>query len=96
MESFDLAPTYSTGDIPGKCIKCLAEKELFSCLRTLLLEADKDEEAARKYEVLLEFLKSPSVNKLIDETEKLLSEGKEVSVNLYVEAGEPKYRLKVK
>lgn len=96
MESINLNPSYSIGEIPGKCVKCLAEGELFSCLRILLLEGDKSEESAKKYELLLEFLKSPSVNKLIDETEKLLSAGKEVSVNLYVEGGEPKYTLKVK
>ena len=96
MESFNLAPTYSTGDIPGKCIKCLAEKELFNCLRILLLEGDKNEESSNKYEVLLDFLKSPEAQKLIDESERLLSEGKEVSVNLYVESGKPKYTLKIK
>jgi len=87
---------YSTGDIPGKCIKCLAEGELFNCLRTLLREGEKDEDSARKYELLLDFLKSPEARKLIDESERLLSEGKEVSVNLYVESGKPKYTLKIK
>lgn len=96
MESFNLSPSYSTGDIPGKCIKCLAEGELFSCLRILLREGDKDPESEKKYQLLLNFLKSPDVKKLIDETEKLLSEGKEASIELYVEEGEPKYKLKVK
>lgn len=96
MESINLNPSYAIGEIPGKCIKCLAEGELFGCMRILLLEGEKNEESARKYEMLLEFLKSPTVHQLIDETEKLLSEGKDVSVNLYVEEGEPKYTLKVK
>jgi hypothetical protein len=87
---------YSTGDIPGKCIKCLAEGELFNCLRSLLREGEKDEESARKYELLLDFLKSPEAQELVDEAERLLSEGKEVSVNLYVESGKPKYTLKIK
>jgi len=96
MESLNLHPMYSTGDIPGKCIKCLAEGELFNCLRSLLREGEKDEESAKKYEVLLDFLKSPEAQKLVDEAEILLSQGKEVSVNLYVESGVPKYTLKVK
>ena len=96
MDSINLNPSYSIGEIPGKCVKCLAEGELFSCLRILLLEGDKDEESAKKYELLLNFLKSPDAQKLRDESERYLSEGKEVSVNMYVESGEPKYEIKVK
>jgi hypothetical protein len=96
MDSINFTPSYSIGEIPGKCIKCLVEGELFNCLKILLLEGDRDEESAKKYELLLKFLKSPEARKLRDESERLLSEGKEVSVNLYVESGQPKYTLKVK
>lgn len=41
MEPIDLKPRYSTRDIPGRCIKCLAEQELDSCLRELLREETK-------------------------------------------------------
>jgi hypothetical protein len=36
MQPFDLEPKYSNNEIPGKCIKCLAEQELYNCLRGLL------------------------------------------------------------
>jgi hypothetical protein len=36
MDSFNLEPTYTTGEIPGKCIRCLAEEELNTCLRAIL------------------------------------------------------------
>jgi len=36
MDSFDIEPKYSTSQIPGKCIKCLAEEELNNCLLKLL------------------------------------------------------------
>ncbi|MFC1927003.1 hypothetical protein ACFLW7_00285 [Chloroflexota bacterium] len=32
MNSFELEPKHSTSQIPGKCIKCLAEQELNNCL----------------------------------------------------------------
>jgi hypothetical protein len=43
MQSFDLEPRYSNGEFPGKCIKCLAEQELDSCLRELLQGKDSEE-----------------------------------------------------
>ena len=33
MEPINLDSRYSTRDIPGKCVRCLAEQELDSCLR---------------------------------------------------------------
>jgi hypothetical protein len=36
MNSFELEPKHSTSQIPGKCIKCLAEQELNNCLLELL------------------------------------------------------------
>lgn len=36
MDSFDLEPRYSTSQIPGKCIECLAEQGLNNCLLEFL------------------------------------------------------------
>jgi len=44
MESFNLEPRYSTSQIPGKCIKCLAEQELNNCLVELLRGEGEDKE----------------------------------------------------
>ncbi|HEY91594.1 MAG TPA: hypothetical protein G4O07_07130 [Dehalococcoidia bacterium] len=95
MKSLDLEPGYSTGNIPGRCIKCLAEKELNDCLRTLLMGAGDEREVQQQYEMLLSFLKSPESKQLRDESERLLSEGKQVSLNISIdkETGETKYGL---
>ena len=95
MEPLNLEPGYSTGNIPGRCIKCLAEKELNECLRTLLKGAGDEREVQQQYEVLLSFLKSPESKRLRDESERLLSEGKQVTVNINIskETGKIKYGL---
>ncbi len=59
MEPIDLNPRYSTKDIPGKCIKCLAEQELSGCLRVPLTDEEDNEEVQQRFEMLLSFLKSP-------------------------------------
>ena len=96
MQPFDLEPKYSNNEIPGKCIKCLAEQELYNCLRGLLRGESENEEMQQRYEMLLAFLKSPESQKLRDESEYYLSEGKQVSVRIYFVDGKPKYELKVK
>ena len=93
MESFDLEPRYSTREIPGKCLKCLAEHELNDCLMQLLREEGEDEEAQQRFEALVSFLKSPESKRLRDESEKYLAEGKQVKVKINFENGKPKYRL---
>ncbi len=95
MDSFNLEPRYSSGELPGKCIKCLAEQDLDSCLRELLRGEDS-EELQQRYEMLVTFLKSPESQKLRAESERCLSEGKEVTVRIYFVNGKPKYDLKVK
>ena len=95
MEPIDLNPRYSTKDIPGKCLKCLAEQELSSCLRVLLTDEKGNEEVQQRFEMLLSFLKSPESKKLRGETEKYLSEGKDVRVRVYIEAGNMKYHIDV-
>lgn len=93
MESFELEPRYSTKEIPGKCLKCLAEHELNNCLMQLLREEGEDEEVKQRFEALVSFLKSPDSKKLRDKSEKYLAEGKQVSVKIDFESGKPKYEL---
>ena len=59
MDSFDLKPRYSTSQIPGKCVKCLAEQELNDCLLELLGGEGEEKELQQRFEMLLAFLKSP-------------------------------------
>jgi hypothetical protein len=95
MEPIKLDPMYSTKEIPGKCIKCLAEQELNNCLLELLRGDEKQGELAQRFEALVSFLKSPESKKLRDESEKYLAEGKKVTVDIRFEAGKPVYELKV-
>jgi hypothetical protein len=97
MESIKLDPKYSTKEIPGKCIKCLAEQELNNCLLELLRHGEEgNQELEHRFEALLSFLKSPESKRLRDESEKYLAEGKQVTVDIHFEAGKPVYELKIK
>jgi hypothetical protein len=96
MESIDLTPRYSTGEVPGRCIKCLAEEKLFSCMRELFKEEKDTSRLQQKYKVLYSFLESPELQKLCDETERYLSDGKEVNVRITIEHGKPKCELTLK
>ena len=93
MDSFSLEPRYSTKQIPGKCLKCLAEQELNICLRELLREGENDGQVQQRFEALVTFLKSPDSKRLRDETERYLAEGKQVSVRVSVENGKPEFEL---
>jgi hypothetical protein len=95
MEPINLDPRYSTREIPGKCIKCLAEKELNNCLMALLRVEAEDTALEQRFETLVDFLKSPDSKRLRDESEKYLAEGKEVTVKIDFEMGQPKYELRV-
>ena len=95
MEPIDLEPKYSTNEIPGKCIKCLGEQELNKCLMQLLRDDQTGDDAEQKYETLVTFLQSSDSQKLRAESERYLSEGKEVTVKIYFVNGKPKYELKV-
>jgi len=95
VDTLDLQPGYSTGEIPGKCIKCLAEQELNSCLRMLLVGEGEDKGMQQQYEMLLTFLKSSESRKLRDESEKYLAEGKEVTLKLSFTDGRPEYKLEI-
>jgi hypothetical protein len=95
-ESIDLEPRYTTSNLPGRCLKCLAEEKLNTCLLELLRGGGDDEQLARRFEALVTFLKSPESKKLRDESEKYLSEGKQVSVRIDFVDGKLKYELELK
>ncbi|MFC1864745.1 hypothetical protein ACFLYG_02845 [Chloroflexota bacterium] len=95
MQPFDLEPKYSNNEIPGKCIKCLAEQELYDCLRELMRGESENKEMQQRYEMLLTFLKSPESQKLRDESEKYLAEGGKVTLRLSFADGKPKYELNI-
>ena len=95
MEPFELEPRYSTNEIPGKCIKCLGEQELDSCLIQMLQEGGANEDVQHKYEALVTFLKSPESKELREESEGYLAEGKKVSVVIKSKNGKPYYELKI-
>ena len=94
-ESFELKPRYTTAEVPGKCIKCLAEQELNNCLMELLKGDEKNKKSQQRFEMLVSFLKSPESQKLRDESERYLAEGKQVTVRISFEDGKPKYELKI-
>jgi len=95
MEPINLDPRYSTRDIPGKCIKCLAEQELNNCLRELLRGEVENKELQQRFEMLVSFLKSPESQGLRDESERYLAEGKQVTVRIYFKSRKLEYELKV-
>ena len=94
MEPLEIEPRYSTKEIPGKCIKCLGEQELNSCLLQLLREEGVNEDVINKYEALVTFLQSPESKQLREESERYLAEGKKVSVVIKSKNGKPLYELK--
>jgi hypothetical protein len=59
-------------------------------------DEDSEEDTKKKYEALMAFLKSSAARELIDESEKLLSDGKKVNVKLFVADGNPRYELEIK
>ena len=95
MDSFELEPGYSTKEIPGKCLKCLAEHELNNCLMLLLREEGEDEDVKQRFEALVSFLQSPDSKRLRDESERLLAEGKHVALKINFKSGKPQYELKI-
>ena len=94
VDKIELKPAYSTVEIPGKCIKCLAEQEYGNCLRQLLRGEQGKRELEERFEALLALLKSADLAKLRDESEKLLANGKEVKITINSEEGKPRYEIK--
>jgi len=95
VPNLELEPRYSTREIPGRCIKCLAEEQSRDCLRQLLEGGSEDKELKETYEALESLLKSPELQKLRDESERYLAEGREVKIVLHLGEGEPRYEIKV-
>jgi hypothetical protein len=91
----ELEPRYSTREIPGRCIKCLAEDQYRDCLRELLKGESEGKEIEETYEALVSLLKSSELQQLRDESEKYLAEGLDVKVVLHLGEGEPRYEIKV-
>ena len=56
-EPINLNPRYSSSDIPGRCVKCLAEDELNRCLFELLRGEGDEKEPVNRFETLVSFLK---------------------------------------
>lgn len=95
MDPIELVPRFSTKEIAGKCIKCLAEQELGSCLRELLKGEIENKELKERYKALVSFLRSPESKKLRDMCEKYLAEGKEVRAKICFGQGKPRYQIKL-
>ena len=95
MKSYELEPRYSTSEIPGRCLKCLGEHELNNCLMDLLRNDEDDENIIKKFEALVTFLQSPEMEKLRAESERLLSEGRQVKlrINSDLDTGDMSYEL---
>jgi len=94
MGDIELDPRYPTQEISGKCLKCLAEGEYNNCLRALLGGETENEDMKQTYEALVSFLESPDLKRLRDESERLLADGKKVTVSISFEDGKPRYELK--
>jgi len=90
-----LEPRYSTREIPGRCIKCLAEEQYLDCLRALLKDGSGGKELEETYEALVSLLKSPELQKLRDESERHLAEGRDVKIVLHLAEGEPRYEIRL-
>jgi hypothetical protein len=95
MPSIRLEINYSTHEVSGKCVQCLAEQELYTCLRDLLIEEKTDKDLEEKYEMLVAFLQSPELIRMRVESERYLAEGKRVFVVIGAADGKPKYELEV-
>jgi hypothetical protein len=90
----ELEPRYSTREIPGRCIKCFAEEQFRDCLKELLKGGGRGRELEEMYEALVSFLTSPDLQKLRDESERHLAEGRDVKVVIRMEEGEPRYEIR--
>jgi hypothetical protein len=92
--SLELEPRYSTREIPGRCVKCLAEAQYRDCLMELL-RGGNEKELEETYEGLVSLLQSPELERLRDECERYLAEGRDVKLVLHLDQGEPRYEIKL-
>ncbi len=95
MESIELEPGYTTSDIAGKCLRCMAQQKLNDCIMEMLDSDEEDDKLQQKYLALVAFLESPQAQGLVNETERLLSLGKKVKVKLYFEENNLTYQLSI-
>jgi hypothetical protein len=96
MDKIELEPSYSTVNLPGKCIKCLAEQQYGDCLKQLLQGDDGKKELEERFEAIVGLLKSSDLAHLRDEAEKYLAEGKRVKLVIdQNDDNEPVYRIEV-
>ena len=95
MSDIELEPKYSTKEIPGKCIKCLAEQESRNCLWELLKGEGQNKVLEKTYEAMLTLLTSSELENLRDESEKYLAEGKNVKILIHLGEDKPRYEIKI-
>jgi hypothetical protein len=95
MGDIELEPRYTNKEVPGRCIKCLAEQESRNCLWELLKGEGGNKELEQTYEAMINLLTSPDLKKLRDESEKCLAEGRKVKIVIHLGDGEPKYEIKL-
>jgi hypothetical protein len=94
VPDIELEPRYSTREIPGRCIKCLADEQYRDCLRQLLRGGRESKELEGTYEALVSFLRSRELQKLRDESERYLAEGRDVKIVLHLAEGQPRYEIR--
>jgi len=94
MGDIELEPRYSTKGVSGRCIKCLAEQESRNCLWELLKGEGQNRELEKTYEAMITLLTSPELQKLRDESEKYLAEGKNVKIVIHLGEEKPRYEIK--
>ena len=95
VEPIDLEPRYTDSQLPGRCLKCLAEQRLDGCLRQLLTQEGEDPELVQKYSALLSFLQSEDSAELRDQAERILAQGKSVTVRVCSDGDKTTYILQV-
>ena len=94
-DDIELEPHYTNKEVPGRCLKCLAEQETRNCLWELLKGEGRNKELEKTYEAMIALLTSPELQKLCDESEKYLAEGKNVKIVLHLSDGKPTYEIKL-
>jgi hypothetical protein len=95
LGDIELEPRYTSREIPGRCVRCLAEQEYADCLRQLLRSDDEREELQSRYQDLVSFLTSPELHELRQDSERYLAEGYDVKVVLHLGEGKPRYEIRL-
>jgi hypothetical protein len=95
MGDIELEPRYTNKEVPGRCIKCLAEQESRNCLWELLKGEGQNRELEKTYEAMITLLTSPELQKLRDESEKYLAEGRNVKIVIHLGEDKPRYEIKI-